>query len=103
MKKMELISAAAVGFLFAFGVFANNSKPVEKEFDINSIIIIEEEVDIDLGFDTQDYLPADFNAYAYPYDVDGFNYIDENDTVILDFDPKEHLPEGFDPYIQTKK
>jgi len=100
MKKMEFISASALGLIFAFGVSANNNQPKEKDFDISSIVILEEEAEIDLGFDTADYLPEDFNPYAYPQDVDGFNYIDENDTFELGFDPQEHLPEGFDPYIK---
>ena len=73
------------------------------DFDINSIVWVEEEFEIDLGFDTADYLPEDFDAYAYPKDVEGFNYIDQNDTVEFGFDTKDYVPAGFDPYAKAAK
>jgi len=103
IKKVEIISSTAIAFFFVFGVFANNNKPKEDEFDINSIQVMEEETEIDLGFNPADYLPEDFNPYAYPQDVEGFNYIDENDFFELGFDTEKHLPKGFDPYIKVAK
>ncbi len=98
---MEIISCTAIGLLYVFGAFANSNTPKEEDFDINSIQVMEEETEIDLGFDTVKYLPEDFNPYAYPQDVEGFNYIDENDFFELGFDTEKHLPEGFDPYIKV--
>jgi len=37
-----------------------NYKPV----DVDDIVVLENEGDIDLGFNVQDYLPKDFNPYA---------------------------------------
>jgi hypothetical protein len=37
-----------------------NHKPV----DVDDIVVLENEGDIDLGFNVQDYLPKDFNPYA---------------------------------------
>lgn len=102
MKKMELISGGLLSLLFAYGIFASEHRPEEKDFDINSIQLLEEETAIDLGFNTADYLPEGFDPYAYPQHVDGFNYIDENDTVDLGFDTQEYLPEGFDPFSKAE-
>ncbi len=84
--------------VFANGVFAMDSDKEKEELDLNTIEVVEEEPDFDLGFDTAEYLPADFDAYAYPTDVQSINYIDPNDSFELDFDTSKYLPEGFDPY-----
>ena len=65
---------------------------------IESIELYEPEEELELGFDTSLYLPADFNARAGMDDIDWSAIelfeIEEED----DFDPKDHLPEGFNPY-----
>ena len=101
MNTRNITLAIAMGLLFAKGVFAIDPKTNKDEFDINSIVWIEEEVEIDLGFNPVDYLPEGFDPYAYPQHVDGFNYIDENDMVELDFDTADYLPEGFDPFVKA--
>ncbi|MEO1012102.1 MAG: hypothetical protein AAFX53_12395 [Bacteroidota bacterium] len=126
LKKATL--SIAMGLLAANGVLAHGPG---KEFDVNSVIYIEDEAEINLGFDTADYLPegfdphkvyfdlgsvtyieeelpevpglsaylpADFDAYAYPSSVDGFNYLDANDEIILDFDTADYLPENFNAF-----
>ena len=130
LKKATL--SIAMGLIAANGVLAHEPG---KEFDVNSINYIEEETEIELGFDTADYLPdgfdpykvyfdlgsvtyieealpeisglssylpADFDAYAYPSAVEGFNYLDANDDIVLDFDPAQYLPEGFNAFEKKK-
>lgn len=72
--------------------------PYKIYFDLNSVIVVEAEIEIDVN--SKINLPADFDAYAYPTDSNSFNYIDADDTIILDFDSSKNLPEGFNPYIK---
>jgi hypothetical protein len=53
--------------------------------------------DIDLGFDTKQYLPEDFNPYAVgELNLDEIIYIEEEEEAIeLGFDPSMYLPQDF--------
>lgn len=66
---------------------------------LNSIEYIEEAETVNLGFDVEAYLPADFNPYAgmmeNPYDV---LYLVIEEPIELGFETSEYLPAGFDPY-----
>ncbi len=66
--------------------------------DLNEIVFIEKEPQIELGFDTADYLPKNFDPYANPSDFEAISYIDAQDQIALGFDTADYLPEGFDPY-----
>lgn len=73
--------------------------PVE-DFDLNSLVYIEEDQDWELGFDTAKYLPENFDPYSGAFSLKAINYIDLCDDVELNFDTTGYLPQGFDPYIQ---
>ncbi len=94
MNKKNLILAFAMGLLFAKGVMA--SEPAEGELDINTIVYIEEEEVIELGFDTADYLPEGFDPYEVFFDLNTVVIIE--DELTIDFDSKENLPANFDAY-----
>lgn len=64
--------------------------------NLNEIEFIEEEMEIDLGFDPYDYLPEDFNPYEVYVDLNAVPYIEEKEGWALGFDTKAYLPEGFD-------
>ena len=66
--------------------------------DLNSIDFIEVEPEINLGFDTEAYLPVGFDPYGTPTDVHSIDFIAE-DAIDLGFDANDYLPEGFDPYV----
>lgn len=68
------------------------------KLDLSKIIFIEEEMPLDLGFDTADYLPEDFDPYKVYVDLDAIEYIEDNEDEELSFDTSEWLPENFDPY-----
>ncbi len=91
--------------LFAIGTIvaaANNNRsiaPIES-FDLNTLVFIEEENDLGLGFDTTHYLPENFDPYSGKFSLKAINYIDECDEIELGFDTTGYLPTGFDPYIQ---
>ena len=69
MNKKKLVLSIALGGLFIQSAFAIDFNKEVEEFDLNSIEFIEEEEVIELGFDTAEYLPAGFDAYAFYFDV----------------------------------
>ena len=70
------------------------------ELNLNEIEFLEEDVEVDLGFDTADYLPSDFNPYETYFDLNSIIYIEEETELQLDFDSNTYLPVGFDPYSE---
>ncbi|TAI47661.1 hypothetical protein [Flagellimonas allohymeniacidonis] len=66
--------------------------------NLNEIEFIEEEIEIDLGFDPYDYLPQDFSPYEVYVDLNAVPYIEEEEGLVLGFDTTAYLPEGFDAY-----
>ena len=70
-----------------------------KELDLEEIIFIEEEIPVELGFDTEDYLPEDFNPYEQYVDLNAIDFIEEEeDAWDLGFDASVYLPDNFNPY-----
>ena len=73
---------------------------VNEAVSIESVSVIELEEDLELGFETSDYLPEDFNAKV------GMNNIDWNtiklyeveEELEIGFNTKDYLPEGFNPF-----
>ena len=74
----------------------SNPKSVDPSIDKIGLIEIEEE--IELGFDTAQYLPEGFNAYAGMQTADGLNLIVIEEEIELGFNTKDYLPKGFNPY-----
>ena len=60
MNKNNLIIAIAMGLLINGSLFAHNPCKEKDPCNINSIVYLEDDLEIDLGFDTADYLPEDF-------------------------------------------
>ena len=56
------------------------------ELNLNEIVFIEEDSELDLGFDTSDYLPKGFNPHETYFDLNSIIYV-ENE---VELDP------GFD-------
>jgi len=96
MNKKTIILGITAGIFFVNGMFANDPTTDKERFDINSIIYIEDEIEFDLGFDTADYLPEDFDAYHVYFDLNGVNYIEEDFTI--EWDTTEYLPKEFNAY-----
>ena len=94
-----LVTVFAIGTIFAAANNKKNVAPVE-HFDVNTLVFIEEEIELGLGFDTAKYLPENFDPYSGDFSVKAINYIDDCDEIELGFDTSEYLPAGFDPYIQ---
>lgn len=67
---------------------------------IEDFVLIETDEEINLGFDTAEYLPIGFYAYArMELDLDEINFIEIDEEIELGFDTAEYLPMGFNSYI----
>ncbi len=90
---------ASIFILFALGnLSVLKAGENQTHVVIDSIVYLEEEEDNALNFETEAFLPSDFNPYAVPENVLHVSYIVEESDIELDFDPKNYLPQGFDPY-----
>ena len=96
MNKKTIILGITVGMFFVNGMFAIDPTTEIEKFDINSITYIEDEIEFDLGFDTADYLPEDFDAHRVYFDLNGVNYIEED--FAMEWDTKDYLPKEFNAY-----
>jgi len=78
-------------------VFTSIEDSTFENFDINSIEVIELEEEVELGFNSKDYLPENFNALKRKHDLDWstIELIEPEEDVEYYFNPKDHLPEGF--------
>ncbi|MFK7812763.1 MAG: hypothetical protein AB8B59_09735 [Maribacter sp.] len=95
MIKKSLKLGIAMGLLMANGVFANSPSKDVEVFDINTIEYIEDEAEINLGFDVNDYLPEGFNPYKMYVDLNTIEFIEEEIEIL---DLSQYLPKGFDAY-----
>lgn len=95
MNKKNLILSFAGVMLMTNGILAHTPNKEVEPFDLNSVEYIEEEVIIDLGFDTADYLPENFDPYKMYVDLNAIAYIEE---AIEIEDLSAYLPKGFDAY-----
>ena len=130
MKAINLTLSFLLALGFNTALISQGPSPDCDDLVVNCITYIEEEDVFDLGFETEDYLPldfdphrtyvnlddiqfiddeemtpdfsaylpAEFNAYAFPRYFRSIDYVDPSDEFTLDFDTMEYLPEGFDPY-----
>ncbi len=70
------------------------------ELNLNDIVFIEAEDDLDLGFNTADYLPENLDPYKVYFDLNSITYVEEEEA--LDFDTAAYLPKDFNPYANPK-
>ncbi len=69
------------------------------KLELNEIVYIENETEIDLGFDVEAYLPANFDPYAgMPGNLNEISYVENEEIVELGFATATYLPTGFNPY-----
>ncbi|PWL39959.1 hypothetical protein DKG77_03785 [Flagellimonas aquimarina] len=66
--------------------------------NLDEIEFVEEDSEIDLGFDTSAYLPEGFNPYEIYFDFDSIIYFEDEDNLQIGFNTSSNLPEGFDSY-----
>ena len=80
-------------------LFAHNN--VSNEIDWNKLEILDLEEEVTLDFDTNEYLPANFNPLKGKFDLDWnkIELVELEEEVILDFDTKKYLPKDFNTSI----
>lgn len=104
MIKKNVITALIFALGFSSTISATDLKVAEELFDINSIIYIEDEDKIELGFDTADYLPENFDPYKRYIDLNSILFIEEEPQMKRRIERKlaRRLPKGFDAYADPK-
>lgn len=98
MNKKNFILSIAMGIALVNGVFASTLNKDVEVFDVNSIEYIEEDEQIELGFDSADYLPEGFDPYEVYFDLNAVQF-EEEEIEISDL--TKYLPEGFDSYAYS--
>ena len=69
--------------------------------DASEIIVLEAEEEVELGFDTAEYLPLGFNPYeGMEFAIEDIVVLEAEEEVDLGFDVTIYLPENFDAYIK---
>lgn len=82
-----------------FGETAN-----DEAVSIASIDVYDLNEEVELDFNTADFLPEDFNAKEGMEDLDwsSINLVELEEEVEIGFDTKAYLPKDFDPYKGMK-
>ncbi len=88
---------SAILFLAMCNQIIAGSGTANFTFEMDTITFLEEDANTEIDFNTTDYLPTNFNAYASPSDFKDVSFLEEEE-VNLGFDSKSYLPEGFTPY-----
>lgn len=95
MKKASFTLSVFLILLSNTGLMAQQAKSGCEPLDLNSITYIEEDNDYDLGFETDEYLPLDFDPYEYYVNLDAIEFIDEEEALA---DYSAFLPHDFNAY-----
>ena len=71
------------------------------DIDWDAIELVEMEEEIELGFDTKDYLPEGFNPLKGMHDLDWskIELLEIDEEVVIGFETKKYLPTNFNPYV----
>lgn len=97
--KTQIIKVSTLVLIAMTNVALANTAQRSLNIDLDSITYLEDEEDTSLNFETEAFLPADFNPYAAPANILHTSYIvEDKKTVELGFDTQVYLPEGFNPY-----
>ena len=72
----------------------------EAENDLTALRVVQEEEDVEIGFNTSAYLPEGFNPLKGKNTIDweAVGLVELEEEVELGFDPYDYLPVGFDPF-----
>jgi len=97
MKYQKYLVLAFVAAMFLPLLSAKSVEKAVMEFELDSIEYIEQESHSELGFDTSEYLPENFDPYFGEFSIESLNYIEE-DTVELGFETEKYLPEDFNAF-----
>jgi len=78
-------------------LFADKKNSFQTIVDITDVNVIEIDEDVDLGYDTSEFLPENFNPLKGKHDLDwtNINLVELEEEVDLGFDSKRYLPRNF--------
>jgi hypothetical protein len=94
MKKFQL-TAIFLMSLTSILSMQIETDPVNDKQVLSEIIYVEDTEDVELGFNTQDYLPRGFNPYESFFNIHSIEFIEPLMEVNFDFEVKDFLPRGF--------
>ncbi|MEK6153478.1 hypothetical protein WIW50_09470 [Flavobacteriaceae bacterium 3-367] len=97
MNKKNLVLSAAFGLLVSGSTFALQRHAALGDTDPCCVTYIEEEEVVNLGFDTADYLPENFDPAKFYVDLNAIAYLEE-ECIELGVETSAYLPENFDAY-----
>lgn len=81
-------------------LFATEDTLKEETITVESIEVVEIEEEVELGFDTAQYLPEGFNALKGKNDINWneIELVEIEEEAEYDFDTSKHVPKNFNPY-----
>ena len=94
MKNLKTIVSSFMIAVAINGLNAQDPNCDENQFDLSSIEYIEEE-NFDLGFNTSEYLPEDFDPYNHYLDLNTISYVED---IYVYIDSEKNLPRDFNVY-----
>lgn len=98
-KATTVLGIAILGSVFMSFTGTPQCEIECKNLQINDITFIETEEEIDLGFETAQYLPEGFNPYSgMEPNLEEIAFIETEDKIDLGFETAQYLPEGFNAY-----
>ena len=97
MKYQKYLVLTFIGALFLPLLSAKSAEGMPNELNLSTVNYVELEDKTELGFDTSEYLPTDFDPYSDSFSIKSLNYMEE-ESVELGFDTADYLPENFNPY-----
>ena len=95
MKAVNLLLSMFLGIAINSNVIAQIPAMENDPLDLNSIAYIEEENEFELGFNTEDYLPLDFDPNEVYVNLNAIQFIEEDEQV-MDFGA--YLPHDFNAF-----
>ena len=82
--------------------FVGKNEATVAELDLNRIVFLEAEEQIDLGFDTADYLPENFDPNKVYLDLNKVTYMEWEEYSLSDLNTTAYLPKDFNPYANPE-
>ncbi|MGB5430152.1 hypothetical protein [Eudoraea sp.] len=98
MKNLKIIVSSFMIAVAINGLNAQDPNCDNNHFDMNNIVYIEDE-DFDLGFNTSEYLPEDFDPNKYYFDLNSISFVED---VYVYIDNEKNLPKDFNVYANPK-
>ena len=97
MKKISsIIGVGLLGAVFMSFTGAYECDPNVANLKVEDISVIQVEEEIDLGFNTAQYLPVGFNPYkGIKLNLDDIVILEEEQEIQLGFDTAQYLPADF--------